>query len=1009
MKKFSMVVLLFLVLIWSGCSESGSTTIKIYPLAPANDQVLTDSQVEFRWKIYPLMNGVKFNLYIGKSYTSLREFAKGITATSYRVALERGVYYFWKVEAVYEGESYYSHTYSFMITDGGNYILPSPLLMSPAVDSNFKVGVKVYLQWSGVTSPVGGVYYRVFLGDSPKTLKIYADRLTGTSIGIENLNIGTYFWKVEAVDDSGKVGSSSVWRFLISEEGNLNMPPTPPELLWPGVNEVLEPGNIVFEWGASEDPEGGDVSYTLFIAGRDGVFREVESGIRDTSLTYSINTEGLYYWKVVAYDNAGNMTSSLVGKFFVGGTVGDYLRFKQLMMSKGPTICGLTTEGQIYCWGNVNGAGRGVVLNDIRDKLYQEPAQPLFPTGLTFEKMGDRVPVALTTDGELWEWSGGLPRELKNPDGVRWTGIYNYAFLDENNNLWYWGYNLESILASGGFVEDYLSQPVKINKPSTDGEWIGAFYLMIGVVGIFEESNGNKKFYYYGLYSTDGATLSLTDDYLVEVTQVSGSPWVDIFLGDYGIEGLNARGEVWNFGFNIQPKKMEYLPFPVKKFFYFYKNLNPPYDISYCALDMADELICRGANDYGVMMTYSTSLTLPTVIMSKVDFQDLKMSSPLNVACELKDENIYCWGSRKNANLGVYYEERPYVPFKINSYYTDKWKSLTAFGGEFFKNYICGIDEYGYLYCWGESLEQMSLRGYEKFSALPQHGNFAAFRYGIVAIDSTGRNVVGYSKVVSYPSHGRGSRWVAMGVGYLDYNLEPGTWWWFRGRWFMLDDAGDLYWNEFDLPDTTSVLVESYPTRVTWIDFYVGEKHMCAISYQYQVYCMGRNDTGQLGDVVAMGQSVDKLVLVPSLASKRFETVACGKVSTCAITLDGAMYCWGDGSTVAKLVKNPLGRRWKSVYMQNGVIFATDEDDRLWVWGSNNSSAIMTYPENYTPSSPVPSYSVTFRVKEAVTDGKYVGCALDANDGIWCWGRGSDGNIGGYPTTWVPNVVHIRK
>ncbi len=1027
MKKLWVIFSLF-IFIGAGCSGETNNRIEVKLLSPSNGDMLKNSSVNFKWEIFPNVTKVKYNLYLGKSFSSLEEVAKNITMSTYRIrSLDRGVYYFWKVEVITaDGEKYLSHTYSFRITDGGSYVLASPILMAPKVDSNFNKAVTLSFEWVGVTSPVGGVYYRFFLGESPDDLKVYADKLTVTTFKINDLNIGVYYWKVEAVDDGGKISDSSVWRFLVSKRGTVNLPPTPPELVYPAQNAALPAGDVTFRWKPAEDPEGGSVTYALLIAGSNKIFVEKVKSIEGTSYTLHFTNDGNYYWKIIAFDNAGNMTSSLVGKFSIGyGEPSEYVKFKGLMVSSdygnNPTICGLTVGGKIYCWGSVNGAGQGLQVHntflvynlerggDDWKVFFQEPKQPLFPGNFTFKEIGYHMPVALTVDGRIWVWEGGYPYEIKNEDGVKWSKISDFTFIDENGNLWYYGFDLKRAFETMNLY--YLTNPVKIEKPESGGEWIKSYFLQFGAVGVFKKAN-KESYYYYGLYATGESNnmhINYTGSFPLKLTEVAGSPWIS-FISD-GI-GINNRGEMWYIW--VRPYVRVKIYVPLKKLLYLDWGLwkNDPNKIEFCGIDMTNDLICRGKNFdpyssdayYGFMMTYTTDLTQPTVVKKNIDYNEIVMTPYEKiVGCGLKNGDIYCWGTRRFATMGIYFESKPYMPFMFDSYYTNEWKSITAYSD--WRSHACGIDKYGYLFCWGDGeFWPVELSGIKRFSLLPEHGNYGLVNAGIVAIDQSHKRIVGYDKIVSYPTTGRGSKWVALGIGTTYQN----HYWWYVGNWYMLDDAGDLYQTSFASSDTTPVLVESYPSQVTWIDFYAGKSHICAISYNHQVYCMGSNADGQIGDVVSMGESIDKLVRVPSLVSKKFMTVACGVDKTCAITLDGNMYCWGGGSTVPELVVNPLGKRWKKVYMNKGIVFAIDEDSNLWVWGSNNSNEIMTYPENYTPSSPVPSYSVTFKVKDVVTDGRYLGCALDLNNHLWCWGNGYKSNLGGFADTWVPHRVQMK-
>ena len=82
-----------------------------------------------------------------------------------------------------------------------------------------------------------------------------------------------------------------------------------------------------------------------------------------------------------------------------------------------------------------------------------------------------------------------------------------------------------------------------------------------------------------------------------------------------------------------------------------------------------------------------------------------------------------------------------------------------------------------------------------------------------------------------------------------------------------------------------------------------GWMHACALSLDGAAFCWGRNDMGQLGNGSwapdTMGNAGD-LVRVPTAVAteRRFATLSAGENTTCGITEPGAaIYCWGYGQS----------------------------------------------------------------------------------------------------------------
>jgi alpha-tubulin suppressor-like RCC1 family protein len=89
------------------------------------------------------------------------------------------------------------------------------------------------------------------------------------------------------------------------------------------------------------------------------------------------------------------------------------------------------------------------------------------------------------------------------------------------------------------------------------------------------------------------------------------------------------------------------------------------------------------------------------------------------------------------------------------------------------------------------------------------------------------------------------------------------------------------------------------------MDIYVavaaGDRHTCATTWRGKVFCWGDGMAGQLGVRGFPGDGTDGVALLPlevqrPLATVDFIQVTAGARHTCAITSDGAAYCWGDGA-----------------------------------------------------------------------------------------------------------------
>ncbi|MFO0615553.1 MAG: hypothetical protein U0414_23370 [Polyangiaceae bacterium] len=202
----------------------------------------------------------------------------------------------------------------------------------------------------------------------------------------------------------------------------------------------------------------------------------------------------------------------------------------------------------------------------------------------------------------------------------------------------------------------------------------------------------------------------------------------------------------------------------------------------------------------------------------------------------------------------------------------------------------------------------------------------------------------------------------------------------------------------------------------------------CAVTSDGNVYCWGINDHLQLGHAksidVACGPTnvcnsrpTQVKLPVPLLA----QDVAMGLRSACALTTDGAVYCWGDNEfgqlgvplttvsseTPVKVTGLPSSATAPVTQLR------VDKDDypmgcalaggQVYCWGANYGGALGHDPAMDPACG---STACSFGAQAVRTSqgfltgiveigvGRNWGCALDGNGAVWCWGADSYGTNG---------------
>lgn len=134
-----------------------------------------------------------------------------------------------------------------------------------------------------------------------------------------------------------------------------------------------------------------------------------------------------------------------------------------------------------------------------------------------------------------------------------------------------------------------------------------------------------------------------------------------------------------------------------------------------------------------------------------------------------------------------------------------------------------------------------------------------------------------------------------------------------------------------------------------------------------------------------------------------FVFVDAGHQSTCALTDNGQLYCWGDAWTVGSLsttgtedlllpylMSQTLRFQQVSVGFRHGCALTLDQ--QVYCWGNDQHGFGIGTPGNY--SSNVPFRVPTDLRFTQITAGWEHSCGLTSDGTAYCWGRGYEGQLG---------------
>jgi alpha-tubulin suppressor-like RCC1 family protein len=184
----------------------------------------------------------------------------------------------------------------------------------------------------------------------------------------------------------------------------------------------------------------------------------------------------------------------------------------------------------------------------------------------------------------------------------------------------------------------------------------------------------------------------------------------------------------------------------------------------------------------------------------------------------------------------------------------------------------------------------------------------------------------------------------------------------------------------------------------------VGWAHICGITTDGTAVCWGRGAEGQLG--TGGGGTATTTTPAPVAGALRFVDIAASDKFTCALTADGAAYCWGLNST-GQLGDGTTTTRSSPVRVQGTEPLAQIDPGTAHVcaatragttvcWGAGGSRQLGAdgpfAGSALNSLTPIPvSLPAATR---AVSAGGASACALDAAGRLRCWGWNVYGQVG---------------
>jgi alpha-tubulin suppressor-like RCC1 family protein len=696
-------------------------------------------------------------------------------------------------------------------------------------------------------------------------------------------------------------------------------------------------------------------------------FVAVGTGL-DTS--YGIGGDGaLWAWGGNEYSELGDGTQvhSAIPKPIVAPANG------WITVSGGAhRACGMRTGNELWCWG-FGGYGFGDNTTDAAPT----PRQVL--GAWRSVSVGFLHTCAIDIAGTLFCWGLGDNGQLGNGGllqhsgptmvpGGPWSAVsaggYQTCAIATAGGMSCWGYNGNGQLGVGTNTVTYLA-PTAVQTIPANARWLSVSAGRFHTCGT--RSDG---LWCWGAGESgelgDGRTLTSNTP-----VRVSSEAWTSVDAGSGGTCGL-----------------------------------------------LRDDLWCWGSDEFGAVGDGEpidrNAATPKAVAAGATKWKALSSGSGFH-RCAVSDDGVArCWGANGSDQVGgVASELATFTEMVGVSHRSISVGALAT----------CGIGDDNHVGCWGWGATGMRGDGTSATNARPSTiigvwRQVAAGLYHVCALSTNGA-VACWGANSSYEL-GRVAAGTAtpMDVSGSYLMLSTGL------STSCAESSGhNIYcWGDNStgqLGDGTTIAralgaATQYDTR-SWRDLSVGAFHTCSIDFDGKLTCWGRNDYGQLGRGDVSGLQLTPY-LVPSIG--RWIAVSVGYLATCAIAESatiggGTLWCWGDNSSgqlglgtmspTPMVIPMPVGsdETWADVATGLTHTCAVRLDGTLWCWGTSTWGA----------TGVGPAVAVPARVGDA-TDWRSVStkldttCATRANDTTWCTGRNQWSQAGQAAVVPAPMAVN---
>jgi len=403
-----------------------------------------------------------------------------------------------------------------------------------------------------------------------------------------------------------------------------------------------------------------------------------------------------------------------------------------------------------------------------------------------------------------------------------------------------------------------------------------------------------------------------------------------------------------------------------------------------CALTSAGAAYCWGFNSHGELGNNSTtSSDVPVTVSGSLTFTQLSVGNA--AVCALTSAGAaYCWGDNADGGLGNSSTTDSHVPVAVTTSGTPiSGVTLTQItAGVFF---TCALGSAGAAYCWGLGT-----------SGQLGNGTTTAAQDTAVAVTTSGTPISGVTLTQVTAGDVTACALSSAGAAYC----------------WGDDTNGELGNGATTAAQKTAVAVTTSGvlSGVTLTQVSAGNDFTCALGSAGAAYCWGDDTNGELGNNSTTQSNVPVAVFTSGVLSGKTLTQIVAFNDTCVLDSAGTAYCWGyngagqagNADTAVSFPVPVTVAAAQPVTIAAGTSHSCEiRVGTAYCWGDGTNGEL---GDNTTISSNVPVAASTGGALSGVTltqitAGTNFTCALSTAGAAYCWGLGTNGQLGNGTTT----------